>query len=226
MNIATLLEDSNLKLFSNQYFELIHGHFKGLNLTAIRDPQNFFEQQVVDSIYPFLRFQKAHDSLLNSSAVLDLGCGGGVPILPLAWKFPSLSFLGIDGKKKKATAVQEMGVMLGLKNVKAMGERMERIYIDTANTSVLVKAVGKIEDVLPFVQSKEKVRVFFYKGSQWEHLEFAQSNRIHNNWKLEEVFKMSFPNLGDRFLLMYEGTNNTSPNKESILLSKIKMGGE
>ena len=216
-------DDSKMKQFSSKYFNLIHQQYSGLNLTAIKEFDTFHEQQVVDSIYPFINFPKALNFINQSSLVIDLGCGGGVPLIPLAWKFPHLEFLGIDSKKKKAIAVKEMAELLMLTNIKTIGERMERIFVDTPNVSVLVKAVGKIADVLSYIQSSEKVRVFFYKGSNWEHLEIAQSKRIHNNWKLEEIFKMNFSNLGERYLLMYEGLNrDTKCGKDSILLSTLK----
>ncbi|MDH4466743.1 MAG: class I SAM-dependent methyltransferase [Bacteriovoracaceae bacterium] len=205
--------------FAKKYFDLIHGHFSGLNLTAIKDFDLFLEQQVKDSLAPFERFPKANDALLNSSLIIDLGCGGGVPILPLASNYPEKLFLGVDARKKKAAAVSEMATMLSLENVSTLGERMENIYLDRKGVVVLVKAVGKIADVLKYIQSKHKVTVFFYKGSNWENLEFAHSPQINNNWKLEEVFEMKFPNLGNRYLLMYQGSNETDKNKNSVLLS-------
>ena len=62
--------------FAKKYFDLIHGQFSGLNLTAIKDFDVFLEQQVNDSIAPFVKHPTASVSLLEAPVVIDLGCGG------------------------------------------------------------------------------------------------------------------------------------------------------
>lgn len=40
--------------------------------------------------------------------VIDVGTGGGFPLMPLAMSFPDVKFLGIDSVRKKTVAVNEM----------------------------------------------------------------------------------------------------------------------
>jgi len=53
----------------------------------------------------------------DNARVLDLGCGGGLPGLPLAIVYPNVSFLLLDSVGKKMAAVEAMANELGLKNV-------------------------------------------------------------------------------------------------------------
>ena len=51
------------------------------------------------------------------SKVMDLGCGGGLPGLPLAVMFPDTHFHLIDRTGKKIKVAQEVAQACGLKNV-------------------------------------------------------------------------------------------------------------
>ncbi|MDE7413577.1 MAG: 16S rRNA (guanine(527)-N(7))-methyltransferase RsmG [Muribaculaceae bacterium] len=51
------------------------------------------------------------------STVMDLGCGGGLPGLPLAVMFPEVKFHLIDRTGKKILVAQEVAKACGLENV-------------------------------------------------------------------------------------------------------------
>ncbi|MDE6028318.1 MAG: 16S rRNA (guanine(527)-N(7))-methyltransferase RsmG [Muribaculaceae bacterium] len=56
-------------------------------------------------------------TLTPGSKVMDLGCGGGLPGLPLAVMFPEVSFHLIDRTGKKIHVAQEIAKACGLTNV-------------------------------------------------------------------------------------------------------------
>ena len=72
---------------------------KKMNLTAIKDLDSVIVKHIADSLI-LLNYIKDGDN-----TVADVGCGGGFPTLPCAvaaaYRFPSLSFVGIDSTKKK-----------------------------------------------------------------------------------------------------------------------------
>ena len=57
--------------------------------------------------------------------ILDFGCGGGFPGIPLAILFPDCTFHLIDGTGKKIMVATEVAKAIGLKNIEAVHRRGE-----------------------------------------------------------------------------------------------------
>lgn len=122
-----------------------------MNLTAIRDEQGVILHHLADSLtlLPYLP---------ASGAVLDVGCGGGFPSLPLAVCRPDLSFTGLDSTEKKVHYVAETATVLGLINYTAVTGRAEELahgQLREAFAAVTARAVADLpvlaELCLPFV---------------------------------------------------------------------------
>lgn len=84
-------------------------------------------------------------SLKPGSRVLDLGCGGGFPGIPLAIYYPETSFVLVDSRGKKITVVKEVAEAIGLTNVTALHTRVED-YKDGRKQFdfVITRAVAKL----------------------------------------------------------------------------------
>ena len=98
-----------------------------INVTAIRDPQEFDRKNVQDSlsVCGLPEYEQAR-------TVLDLGTGGGFPGLPLAVCSPEKTFVLADAIGKKLKVVQAAAQELGLVNVETVHGRAE----DMAKTKV------------------------------------------------------------------------------------------
>jgi 16S rRNA (guanine527-N7)-methyltransferase len=59
--------------------------------------------------------------------VLDAGCGGGFPGVPLAIFFPEVNFLLADSIGKKLKVVEEVCAAIGIKNIKTAHTRVEEL---------------------------------------------------------------------------------------------------
>lgn len=59
--------------------------------------------------------------------VLDVGCGGGFPSVPLAILFPDTHFISADSIGKKITVVKGVCEGAGIKNIDARNVRVEQI---------------------------------------------------------------------------------------------------
>lgn len=59
--------------------------------------------------------------------VLDVGCGGGFPSVPLAIMFPETKFISADSIGKKITVVKGVCEGAGIKNIDARNMRVEQI---------------------------------------------------------------------------------------------------
>lgn len=91
-----------------------------INVISRKDIENLYEHHVLHSlaIAKVLRFRPG-------TKVLDFGCGGGFPGVPLALMFPEVQFRLIDGTGKKVRVAQEVANAIGLKNVDACHIRGE-----------------------------------------------------------------------------------------------------
>lgn len=66
-------------------------------------------------------------SFKPGTKIMDVGCGGGFPGIPLAILFPDSNFYLVDSIGKKIKVVNEVAAALGLKNVKAEHKRAEEV---------------------------------------------------------------------------------------------------
>ena len=78
--------------------------------------------------------------------ILDLGCGGGFPGIPLAILFPEVKFHLVDSTRKKITVVENIAEELSLKNVKAEHIRAEELK--TRYDFVITRAVAPLSKLL------------------------------------------------------------------------------
>ena len=99
---------------------LYHDWNSKINVISRKDIDNLYEHHVLHSlaIAKALRFRPG-------TRVLDFGCGGGFPGIPLAIMFPETRFRLIDGTGKKVRVAQEVADAIGLKNVEAVHIRGE-----------------------------------------------------------------------------------------------------
>ena len=65
--------------------------------------------------------------LEKTKLMVDVGFGGGFPILPLAFNNPDKKFIGFEARAKKAQVVQKIAAALGLTNAKLMHQRLETV---------------------------------------------------------------------------------------------------
>ena len=91
-----------------------------MNLISRKDFEHLYERHVLHSlgIAKVVQFKKG-------TRVVDVGTGGGFPLVPLAIMFPGAVFHGIDGIGKKITAVKGVIEALGLTNCTAEQVRSE-----------------------------------------------------------------------------------------------------
>lgn len=59
--------------------------------------------------------------------VVDIGCGGGFPSVPLAIMFPEVEFVGCDSIAKKIRVVEGIKAGAGIDNLTAVNSRAEQL---------------------------------------------------------------------------------------------------
>jgi len=114
-----------------------------LNLISKNDEKVLFEKHIYDSLAINLFFDKYK---VKNANILDIGCGGGFPCVPIAIEHPEMNVTGLDSIRKKINAVNNLKADLGLNNLKTICGRAENLVGLKFNiiTSRAVADLGKI----------------------------------------------------------------------------------
>lgn len=174
--------------------ELYHDWNSKINVISRKDIDNLYEHHVLHSlgIAKALRFKEG-------TKILDFGCGGGFPGIPLAILFPECQFKLIDGTAKKIRVCNEVSNAIGLKNVVAeqrRGEEEKGLY-----DFIVSRAVMPLPDLVKIVRknvSKKQKNampngIFCLKGGDLQEeikpfRHIAESTEL-STWFKEEWFK-------------------------------------
>ena len=110
----------------NRFIETFIAKNTELNLSAIRSADDIFVKHICDALQlQALEKQEWHRFFQAWDAVIDVGTGGGIPLLPLAITYPDVHFTGLDSVRKKIDAVADMAQKLGISNVETIWSRAE-----------------------------------------------------------------------------------------------------
>lgn len=141
-----------------------------INVISRKDIDNLYEHHVLHSlgITEIIRFTPG-------SKVMDLGCGGGFPGIPLAIMFPETKFLLVDSVRKKLTVCQEVINALGLKNVETRWCRAEEVKekFDFVVSRAVMPLVDLIKIIRKNISQKQQNGMpnglICLKGGELEH---------------------------------------------------------
>ena len=112
-----LCNQSNARLF-HDFTGLLIAENQTTNLTAIRDLPSIIAKHYADSLF-------AERFIPQNATVLDVGCGGGFPTVPLAICRPDLQITCIDSTGKKISFVEKAARTLNLQNIIPVTGRIE-----------------------------------------------------------------------------------------------------
>ena len=122
------------------------------NLTAIREVPDIIAKHYADCLLAEPFFPK-------SAAVLDVGCGGGFPTIPLAIARPDLQITALDSTAKKVAFVENTIQSMCLTNVHPVCARVEdRVMasrkgnFDVGTSRAVARLSVLVELVLPYVK--------------------------------------------------------------------------
>ena len=182
-----------------QYLELLRKWNKVYNLTAIRDTEQMMSHHLLDSlsIVPYVRGPR----------VLDMGCGAGLPGIPLALARPDLQVVMMDANAKKTRFVQRAITELKLDNAEAVHARAEDYTAPGGFDTVTSRAFSSLEDFLglaaPYLQKGGQLLAM--KGRYpTQELELS-----FNQFRLIAVHQLEVPFLdSERHLVEMERTDN------------------
>lgn len=210
--------------FAKKYYDLLNGEYSGINLTRINEFDDFYNKQILDSILPIEQSNHFKSQLTKNELLVDVGFGGGFPILPLAYMLPNKNFVGIETRGKKVKVVSDIAQKLELKNVNLYHSRIENIFIDV-NCTVTFKAVGKVYDFLSKINAGSELVVYFYKGPGFYEIEKDQLEMSRQDWEIVCEEDLIIPGTDKRVLIGFKNKKvlrGTNLSKQLVKLSDIK----
>jgi len=112
-----------------------------INVISRKDIDNFYLHHVLHSLTITTQFE-----FEKGASIIDLGCGGGFPGVPLAIFFPETEFYMVDSINKKLNVVKEIAATIGLTNITVKHTRAEEIK-DKKFDTVVSRAVAPLKEL-------------------------------------------------------------------------------
>ena len=115
------LSDRQKEQFAALY-DLYYDWNSKINVISRKDIENLYLHHVLHSlaIAKYITFKPG-------TKIMDMGCGGGFPGIPLAIMFPDVQFHLVDSIGKKVRVAGEIAQTIGLENVRTSHSRAEEI---------------------------------------------------------------------------------------------------
>lgn len=166
---------------------------KKFNLTAIKTLDEGIEKHLIDSL-------TVVSLLKGNERILDIGSGGGLPVIPLKIYFPDLEAVSVDSVEKKILFQRHAIRKLKMYGIEAIHSRAETLgeevpFKETFDT-VISRAFSSLEMFVgiaePFL--KKGGRLIAMKGPEGEvELEKMQGVLREMGWEICTVEKKVLP---------------------------------
>lgn len=157
--------------------ELLLNENKIHNLTSITDENGVLYKHFIDSLLPEATFKE-------NSKIVDIGCGGGFPSIPLSIIRKDINIIALDSTNKKINFVNNTKNSLNLVNLEPKCVRIE----DFANNPehreqydyVISRAVAPLNTIIEYSAPllKDSGLIVAYKGSNYEEELSASKNAL------------------------------------------------
>lgn len=122
-------------------YDLYYDWNSKINVISRKDIENLYLHHVLHSlsIAKYITFKPG-------TTIMDMGCGGGFPGIPLAIMFPEVQFHLVDSIGKKVRVAAEIANAIGLTNVRTSHSRAEEIK--EKYSFVVSRAVMQLPDLV------------------------------------------------------------------------------
>ena len=144
------------------------------NLISKNDEKLLYEKHIYDSLGIKLFVEKYG---IEYAHILDIGCGGGFPCVPIAMEYPKFKIIGIDSIRKKVASVQAIVDKLKLDNLELLTGRVENLknmHFDIVVSRAVADMAKISEYALPLVK-KDGYFIAYKSKKVLEELEGAKN---------------------------------------------------
>ena len=161
-----------------------------LNLISKNDEKFLYEKHIYDSLAI-----KLTGKLKDGQTLIDIGCGGGFPCVPIAIEYPNINVTGIDSIRKKINAINNIKSKLHIENLTTICERVENIK-NRKFDIITSRAVANLSLILSYAMPLLKRDGYFiaYKSKKaLSEIDDAQNNLQKHNAKIVDIIKYTLP---------------------------------
>jgi 16S rRNA (guanine527-N7)-methyltransferase len=176
-----------------------------INLSAIRDAEWVYIKHILDWL-EVSNHEFTHQLFQNAKKILDVWTGGWFPLLPLAIHYPHIDCHGIDARKKKTLAVQDIATQAWLENVTLHRGRAEDKKLALWKYDIVTARWVTFADPLfdlCFRLTKRKWRMIRWK--QFTYDEDAMVIELSNDVRIIDfkAIRYTLPGLEDQQRVLY-----------------------
>ncbi|MFM2386726.1 MAG: hypothetical protein RL660_1483 [Bacteroidota bacterium] len=165
-----------------------------INVVSRKDIDSLYLKHVLHSLAIAAVFD-----FVPGTRIIDVGCGGGFPGVPLAIFFPEVEFVLCDSIAKKLKVVEGVAAGAGIKSITTHWGRAEDLKAKLSFDYAVSRAVAPLGDLLkwttPLVKktsvNEEANGLICLKGGDLA-LEIQQSGARPNVWQLRDIFDEEF----------------------------------
>lgn len=163
-----------------------------LNLTAIKEKDDFFIKHYLDSIYIFTLKNVLRETMV------DIGSGGGFPGIVVGIFNPNIKITLVESIAKKCKFLEQAVDELELKNIKVLNSRAENVK--GKFDLITARGVAKVKEILEWTKhlADKDTLWLLYKGERLdEEIKQAESlikkyNLGFENVRVEEPFTRTY----------------------------------
>ena len=180
----------NIEKDFSEYKKLFLEQNGKLNLISKNDEKFLYEKHIYDSLAI-----KLTNRLKEGQTLLDIGCGGGFPCVPIAIEFPEINVVGVDSIKKKIIAIENLKSGLGLTNLTVICDRVENIKEKKFDiiTSRAVADLSKISEYALPLLKRDGVFIAYKSKKAMEELEGAKRTLAKFGAKVLDIIEYTLP---------------------------------
>lgn len=183
-------KDFNITADFSPYIKYFLEENAKLNLISKNDEKYLFEKHIYDSLAI-----KLSNVLRSGHTLLDIGCGGGFPCVPIAIEFPEIKVIGIDSIRKKINAINNIISRMELKNISTICDRVENLSNQKFDiiTSRAVADLSKISEYALPLLKKDGFFVAYKSKKAMDELQKSQPILAKYHAKVIDIIEYTLP---------------------------------